>query len=124
MRYWIPALSVLALAVPVATLSPAAAQPGQACLRQNMVQGWKVVNDQTLIVSDRVGRQFTVTLEKGCRNLNVPMHLGFSAGTGFGISCIGRHDFLYVPATGGDVSQRCLVSDVQPWPHANALNPH
>ena len=29
----------------------------QQCLRQNMVNGWKVVNDQTLIVDDRVGQQ-------------------------------------------------------------------
>jgi len=112
MKYLVPALSALLLA---GAAHPAAAQPQQQCLRQNMVNGWKVVNDQTLIVTDRVGHQFTVSLAKGCRDLKWPMRLGFSAGTGFGLSCIGRHDFLYVPPNGGNISQRCLIDDVQPY---------
>ena len=115
MKYLFPALSALLL-TGAALAAPAAAQPQQQCLRQNMVNGWKVVNDQTLIVTDRVGHQFTVSLAKGCRDLKWPMRLGFSAGTGFGLSCVGRHDFLYVPSNGGDVSQRCLIDDVQPYP--------
>ena len=118
MRYLVPALPALLLAG--AALSPAFAQPGQACLRQNMVQGWKVVNDQSLIVTDRTNRQFAVSLEKGCRDLKYPMRLGFSNGTGFGLGCIGHHDFLYVPANGGDVSQRCLIADIQPYGPAGA----
>jgi hypothetical protein len=113
MKYLVPALWALLLAGPAAA-APGAAGPEQ-CLHQNMVNGWKVVDDQTLIVSDRVGRQFTVSLAKGCHDLKWPIHLGFSAGTGFGLSCIGRHDFLYVPANGGDVSQRCIINDVQPY---------
>jgi hypothetical protein len=106
---------------PLAVSHPAAAQPSPpagsapACLRQNMVNGWKVVNDQTLIVNDRVGHKFTVSLAKGCRDLQWPSRLGFSNGTGFGIGCIGRHDFLYVPANGPDIGQRCLINDVQPY---------
>jgi hypothetical protein len=114
MRYLVPALSALLLAGAALT-APAAAQPQQQCLRQNMVNGWKVVDDRTLIVTDRVGHRFTVSLAKGCRDLKWPMRLGFSAGTGFGLSCIGRHDFLYVPPNGGDISQRCLIDDVQPY---------
>ena len=109
-------LGGLALSFPAAAQpSPPAAPSGSVCLRQNMVNGWKVVNDQTLIVNDRVGRKFTVTLAKGCRDLKWPSRLGFSNGTGFGLGCIGRNDFLYVPANGPDVSQRCLVNDVQPY---------
>jgi hypothetical protein len=114
MKKMTPALFLWLLAGTSAALAQTPA-PTQACLRQNMVLGWKVVNDQTLVVSDRVNRQFTVTLEKGCHDLKWPSHLGFSNGTGFGIGCIGARDLLYVPANGGFPSQRCIISDVQPY---------
>jgi hypothetical protein len=99
--------------------SPAAAQPAQLpqgqCLQQNRVDGWKVLDDQTLIVTDRSFRQFKVSLAKGCHDLKWPMRLGFSAGTGFGISCVQRNSFLLVPPNGPDIAQRCLVQDVQPY---------
>ena len=98
--------------------TPAAAQPAQrqqACLAKNMVDGWKVVNDQTLIVNDRVGRKYTVTLARGCRDLKWPDRLGWTSSTGFAIGCIQHNDFLIVPANGPDVSQRCLIEDVQPY---------
>ncbi len=91
----------------------AAAQPAQTCLRQDMVNGWKVVNDQTLIVTDRVGKQFTVSLAKGCHDLKWPSAMGFTSGSGSGLSCIGRNDFLNVPADAANVSQRCLIENVQ-----------
>lgn len=121
MKYLIPALGALILAG-AGLASPAAAQPQGQCLRQNMVNGWKVVNDQTLIVDDRVGRKFTVSLAKGCHDLDWPMHLGFSADTTTSLSCVGRHGFVYVPANGGRLSQRCLIEDVQPYggQHADA----
>jgi hypothetical protein len=116
MKYLIPALGALLLAG-AAFAAPASAQPmqpQQQCLRQNMVNGWKVVNDQTLIVDDRVGHKFTVSLAKGCHDLNWPMHLGFSAETTTSLSCVERHGFVYVPANGGRLSQRCLIESVQP----------
>jgi hypothetical protein len=84
-----------------------------------MVDGWKVVNDQTLIVNDRVGRKYTVTLARGCHDLKWPDKLGWSASNGFAIGCIQHNDFLYVPANGPDVSQRCLIEDVQPYSNAS-----
>ena len=115
MKYLVPALGALLLAG-AAFAATASAQPmqPQQCLRQNMVNGWKVVNDQTLIVDDRVGHRFTVSLAKGCHDLNWPMHLGFSADTTTSLSCVGRHGFVYVPANGGRLSQRCLIENVQP----------
>ena len=106
------ASAVLATLLSGAFVPVAEAAQEQQCLRQNMVNGWKVIDNQTLIVSDRVGRQYTVRLEKGCTDLKWPMHLGFSAGTGFGLSCITRHSFLTVPDTGVTPSQRCQISSV------------
>jgi hypothetical protein len=120
MKY--PIFVCLALGALALTAWPAAAQPsappqlpnGQ-CLQQNRVDGWKVIDDQTLIVTDRSFRKYKVSLAKGCRDLKWPMRLGFSAGTGFGISCVQRNSFLLVPPNGADIAQRCLVEDVQPY---------
>ena len=116
MKYLVSGCAAL-FAAAVFCATPAAAQPAQtqACLAKNMVQGWKVVNDQTLIVNDRVGRKFTVTLARGCRDLKWPDRLGWTASNGFATGCIQHNDFLYVPANGPDISQRCLIEDVQPY---------
>jgi hypothetical protein len=118
--------AALAVALLAGAVAPAAAEAQGQCLRQDMVNGWKVVDDRTLIVTDRVGHQYTVALEKGCTDLAWPMRLGFSADTGFGLSCITRHSFVYVPANGGTPRQRCMISDVQPYgapiPGSTALN--
>ena len=103
MKYLVSA-SAAAFAACALMSAPAAAQPAQpqqACLAKNLVEGWKVVNDQTLIVNDKVGRQFTVTLANGCHDLKWPDKLGWSASNGFAIGCIQHNDFLYVPANGG-----------------------
>jgi hypothetical protein len=115
MKYLVSA-ALLAAGFAIALSPPAAAQPAQsqACLAKNMVDGWKVVNDQTLIVNDRVGRKFTVTLQRGCRDLKWPDRLGWTSSTGFAIGCIQHNDFLYVPPNGGNIAQRCLIKDVQP----------
>jgi hypothetical protein len=107
-------MSALIASLLVGALAPTAAE-AQACLRQNMVNGWKVVNDQTLIVTDRVGHQYTVALQKGCTGLKWPLRLGFTSSSGFGLSCITRNDFVFVPAQPGTVSQRCLINSVQPY---------
>jgi hypothetical protein len=106
--------AALAASLLGAAIAPTAAAAQSTCLRQNMVNGWKVINDQTLIVTDRVGRQYNVALQKGCVGLGWPMRLGFSADTGFGLSCITRNSFVYVPANGGYPRQRCLIDNVSP----------
>ncbi len=109
------ASALIAAALLAGALAPTAAEAQGQCLRQNMVNGWKVVNDQTLIVTDRVGHQYTVALQKGCTGLNWPMRLGFGSGLpgDFGLSCIDRNDFVMVPAYAGMPSQRCLINSVQ-----------
>jgi hypothetical protein len=106
--------TIAALSAPSAFAQPAQLPNGQ-CLQQNRVYGWKVIDDRTLIVTDRSNRQYKVSLAPGCRDLKWPMRLGFSAGTGFGLSCVERHSFLLVPPNGPDIAQRCLIEDVQPY---------
>ena len=65
-----------------------------------MVDGWKVVNDQTLIVNEMTGSgvKYTVTLARGCHDLKWPSAPGWTSSNGFAIGCIQHNDFLYVPA--------------------------
>lgn len=95
-------LSFVALIVPAAAhgQTSSVTEPVKhppVCLRQDMVYGWKVVNDQTLIVTDRVQKAYKVTLKPGCLDLQWPIRLGFQSASGFGISCLTRNDFLIVP---------------------------
>lgn len=92
------------------TLNPA--KPPPVCLRQDMVWGWQVVNNQTLIVTDRVQRKYKVSLKPGCLELKWPMHLAFKSFSGFGLSCLTRNDYLIVPPEAGLPSQRCYISDI------------
>ncbi|MEO8897054.1 MAG: DUF6491 family protein [Rhizomicrobium sp.] len=99
------------------------ATPPSTCLRQDMVDGWTVVNDRTLIVTDRVGKKFTLSLAPGCRNLKFNQRLAFNAFGGTGLSCIGRNDFVLVPAGGGDPGQRCLIARVEVYSGTSRSNP-
>jgi len=99
-----------------ANAQPAAPMP--ACLRQDLVRGWDVVNDRTLIVTDRVGKKFTLSLMPGCHDLKFNERLAFKAFGGTRLSCLGRNDYVLVPPGAGDVAQRCFIADVQVYPAA------
>ena len=90
----------------------AALDKSSVCLRQNMVWGWKVVDNRTLIVTDKVQKAYKVSLRPGCFDLKWPMRLGFKSLGGFGLSCLQRNDYLVVPPQAGLPAQRCLISDV------------
>jgi hypothetical protein len=120
------ALILIALTVAL----PAMAQPAgsaKVCLRQDMVNGWNVVNDKTLIVSDRVGKKFTVSLMPGCLDLKFDMRLGFKPFGGTALSCLGHNDYVLVPPGAGLPPQRCFISDVQAYnpttPGSTAASP-
>jgi hypothetical protein len=106
-------LGLILFAPSLANAQPAAPKP--ACLRQDMVQGWDVVNDRTMIVTNRVGQKFTLSLRPGCHNLKFNLRLAFKAFGGTRLSCLGRNDYVLVPPGAGDVAQRCMIADVQPY---------
>lgn len=115
-------LAMFIFASGIAQAQPAA--PPAACLRQDMVQGWTVVNDRTLVVTDRVGKTFTVSLLPGCRNLKFNQRLAFSAFSGTGLACLGHNDYVLVPPGGGDPGQRCLIAGIQSGAVPDANTPH
>ena len=100
--------------------APAAPAPKpKACLRLDMVNGWDVVNDKTLIVTDRVGKKFTVSLMPGCQDLKFNLRLGFRSLGGTALSCLGHNDYVLVPPGAGLPRQRCFISDVQAYEAAS-----
>lgn len=112
---------VAGLAIIVST--PAVTQPvppAKACLRQDMVFGWNVVNDKLLIVTDRVGKKFAVSLMPGCFDLKFSERLGFKTFGGTRLSCLGHNDYVLVPPSAGLSRQRCFISDVQVYNAASA----
>jgi Family of unknown function (DUF6491) len=84
----------------------------QICLRQNMVWGWNVVDDKTLIVTDRARKAYRVSLMPGCFNLKFQMRLSLRSYSGMGLSCLTRNDYVLVPPNAGMPGQRCLISDI------------
>jgi hypothetical protein len=84
----------------------------RACLQNNRIYGWTVVNERALIVNDLYGRRFSVDLSSGCVGLtNATFTLRFITATNLG--CLRRGDRISfrAPALG---AMTCFVRDVQP----------
>jgi hypothetical protein len=112
----IAASALFALIVPLTaqaqTASVTPANPAPVCLRQDMVGGWNVVDDKTLIVTDKAQKAYKVSLMAGCHDLKWHLRLGFKSYSGLGVSCLARNDYLTVPPETGMPAQRCFISDI------------
>jgi hypothetical protein len=93
-------------------LAPAPSTAPAVCLRQNMVWGWNVVDDKTLIVTDKVQKAYKVSLRPGCFDLKWHLRLSLRSYSGMGLACLSRNDFLIVPPEAGMPAQRCLIADI------------
>lgn len=111
----VAAVALLVFCLPVT----AGAQPQAApCLRQDMVLGWNVVNDRTLIVTDRTQHRFKVSLMPGCFDLKFHLGLSFRSQMRTRLACLARNDLVIVPRQAGELGERCLIAGVEPWPRA------
>jgi hypothetical protein len=100
----------------VALNSPSASAQGtreqQACLQNNRIYGWIVVNERALIVNDIYGRRFSVDLSSGCVGLtNATLALRFLTTTDLGCLMRGDRVSFQAPVLG---QMSCFVNDVQP----------
>ena len=112
-------LAVLAVpaAMPVASaIEREPPREQKACLQNNRIWTWRVVNERTLIVGDRENRSFLVRLSGGCVGLNdAILRLAFRTHTNLG--CLERGDSVAfrAPALG---PMSCFVREVEPYaPH-------
>ena len=121
MRYRICALAMLCLFAGV----PARAQTDANCLQPIRLYGWNVVNDRTLIVTDRLRHNFKVSLLPGCHDLKFSFGLAFKSFSPSQLSCMGRDDSVIVPAGGGMPRQYCRIDKIEAYTpemaHADAV---
>ena len=108
----IASVVLIALCIPIAASAQTRQRSSSVCLRPNRVWGWTVVDNQTLIVSDRTRNLFKVSLMPGCLDLNWHLRLAFRTFSGSNIACMRRGDLLLVPPQAGRPAQRCRISDV------------
>jgi hypothetical protein len=103
---------ITALAALNAPSSSAQNTRAQACLQNNRIYGWIVVNERALIVNDIYGRHFSVDLSSGCVGLtNATLALRFLTTTNLGCLMRGDRISFRAPVLG---PMSCFVNDVQP----------
>ena len=92
--------------------SASAQNTRDACLQNNRIYGWIVVNERALIVNDIYGRRFGVDLSSGCVGLtNATLALRFLTTTNLGCLMRGDRISFQAPVLG---PMSCFVNDVQP----------
>ena len=106
------------LAVVLGVMAPmaASAAPGDVCLRQDRIEGWNVLNDHTLIVTDKLNKKFRLSLTGACSSLQFLTQLSFKPFSGSGLSCLTRNDAVEASLPGyGPSPERCLITDVEEY---------
>jgi len=106
--------AVVLVAPLAAKAAPAAVQA--PCLRPNMVKDWKVLDDNTLIVTDRLDKKFRLSLSGACHDLQFQTALAFKAISGSNQSCLARNDSVLAPPPVGRAPvQRCLITEIREY---------
>jgi hypothetical protein len=105
---------IVPAAAPIASaLQDRPAREEKACLQNNRIWSWRVINERTLIVADRENRPFLVRLTGGCVGLtNATLRLAFRTHTHLGCLEHGDRVSFRAPALG---AMSCTVTEVQPF---------
>ena len=109
---------LIAAALLVAAAAPAAAEPASttdnACLMHRYIDGWGTRGDHMLVVNDRFGRKYLLSLAGYCSDLDFSMRVGIrSLGGGEG-SCVERGDHV-VMRGGGAIGHNdsCWITKIE-----------
>lgn len=87
---------------------------GDACLQNNRLWGWSVVDNRTLSITDRAQRRFRVRVAEGCVGMrrSTVSAIEFRSFS-LNLSCIGPGDFVrFADPTLGRLT--CGVQSVEP----------
>jgi hypothetical protein len=98
-------------AMAVVVLSAVPSQAQRACLREDQIFSFDVIDDRTLIVEDNLHQKFKVSLLGYCNNLRFRNALGFQTVGGTGLSCITPGDNIINRGL-NSWPQRCPVKSV------------
>lgn len=107
---------ILAALVLAASATPAFAADN-VCLMHRDVDGWGARDDHSMVVNDRFGRKYLVSLAGVCSDLNWAFGAGFrSLGGNFPGSCVERGDHVIMRGGGATFPHStCWVTKVQPY---------
>jgi hypothetical protein len=102
----------LAAAVPV--VAAPASTTDDACLMHRYVDGWGSHGDHAMIVNDRFGRKYLLSLAGYCSDLDFSMAVGIRSPVGGGYSCVERGDKI-VMRGGGVMSgpSACWITKIE-----------
>jgi hypothetical protein len=107
-----------AFAADQAPAGPAAAKPASVCLRHHDVDGWGARDRHSMVVNDRFGKKYLVSLGGVCDDVDFAMGAGFRpiGGVAMG-TCVDRGDqvILRGGSTFGDRHPTCWVTKVQAY---------
>jgi hypothetical protein len=107
----------LAALVLTAAAAPAYAA-SSVCLRHSEVDGWGARDKHSMVVNDRFGRKYLVTLNGLCDDLNYSFGMGFRALGGMNVgTCVERGDRIVMRGGGASMvgNDTCWVQKVQPY---------
>jgi hypothetical protein len=104
---------VVGFAALLALSSAATAGPAKICLRQDAVQDWKVLGDDALIVTDRAGQKYRLSVVGACHDLQFQTVLAFSRSREAS-SCLAPKDKV-VASFPGDHGPppNCAIADIR-----------
>lgn len=98
---------------PAQARSPSGAPRG-ICIRQDRIDDWAVLNDTKLIVIDKEGKKFRLSLTGACSALSLRTALAFRAANADG--CLARNDGVVASLPGYPESpERCLITDIDEY---------
>jgi hypothetical protein len=89
---------LLAAAAPAAAVTPASA--ADVCLMHRDVDGWGAHGDHAMIVNDRFGRKYLVSLAGLCSDLDFSFGVGIRSLGGVTFGCVERGDRIVMRGGG------------------------
>jgi hypothetical protein len=112
-------MKTFSFAVAIAAFYVAAtgAYAGESCLQMNMIDGWGAHDAHSVVVNDRYGKKYLLTLDGWCQDVDFAFGLSVHSFGGNDLSCVSRGDWV-VPHGGAAMpapGARCYISKIEPY---------
>ncbi len=115
-------MKLILAAMALAAIATPAFAADNVCLRHYDVDGWGARDNHSMIVNDRFGRKYLITLNGICDDLNFAFGMGFRPLGGFTNmgTCVERGDHVVMRGGGVGIvpNNTCWVQKVQPYTKA------
>lgn len=105
---------LLSVAIPAFAQQTAAPPPVErnVCLYHREIDGWGSRDDHTLVVDDRFGKKYLLSVAGACHDLNWAFGVGIRP-VGGDHPCVDRGDYIVMRGGGAMGPSACWVTKVQ-----------